>query len=217
MPRIARSPFALLSLLLVGFAGCSKSEPPAAEVFRQMGARAVDVKDGKLIELNLSQTKVADADLAQLAGSTDLIHLDLGLCDNITDAGLEHVAKLPELQTLTVDSNSKITDAGIAKLEPLKKLKILNIGQTKITNKAIDTVATLPALEKFSVALVKDITDEGVAKLDGLKHLDEIWLPETGVTPDGIKHLEEKHPNIVVHGTDADEPAAEAAPAGPAE
>lgn len=192
-------------LWALGVSGCSPAEPPAAEAYRKLGARNVVVQDGKLIELNLSQAAVTDADLAKLAESPELIHLDLGLCTKLTDAGLEHVAKLPQLETLTINSNPTFTDAGIAKLATLKRLKFLDIGQSKLTNESLATVAQLPALEKLNIGYVAGMDDEGIKQLDELKQLNEIWLPNTGVTAAGAEHLAKVHPDINVHGLDDEE------------
>ncbi len=184
--------------------GCGPAEPPEAATFREMEARNVIVKDGKLIELNFGSKSFGDADCAKLATLADLQVLDLGKCQ-ITDAGLDHVAKLASLESLTLEGVVAITDAGIAKLPGLTKLTNLNVGGTSVTDQAMESIGKLPAIQKLSLAPAPGVTDAGMRHLDGLKQLDEIWLVGTGVTTEGLKTLKAAHPNIIVHGVEDEE------------
>ncbi|MDZ4780919.1 MAG: hypothetical protein SGJ19_11755 [Planctomycetia bacterium] len=194
----------MLILAVCVVAGCGPAEPPEAAMFREMEARDVIVKDGKLTELNFGSQSFSDADCAKLAALSDLQVLDLGKCQ-ITDAGLDQVAKLITLDSLSLEGVTAITDAGIAKLSPLKTLTNLNLGGTGVTDESLESIAKLPALQKLSLAPAPAITDAGLSQLDGLKQLNEIWLVGTGVTAEGAKSLKAAHPGILVHGVDEEE------------
>lgn len=173
-------------------------------MFRQMEARNVVVKDGKLIELNFGSKSFSDADCAKLATLADLQMLDLGKCQ-ITDAGLDQIGKLTSLESLSLEGVKGITDEGVAKLSGLGKLTNLNVGETGVTDKALETIGKFPALQKLSLAPAPGVTDAGMSQLSGLKQLNEIWLVGTGVTVAGAKELKAAHPNILVHGVDDDD------------
>jgi hypothetical protein len=189
--------------LLILAAGCSSSEPPVAEEFRKMGGRDITVVDGKLIEVDLGSVGVTDAIMEKFKGLNDLKHLNLG-AGKVTDAGLAPVAGMTELESLVLDF-CPITDDGVATLSGLKKLKYFNVDNTTLTDKSMDTVAQFPALEKLSIALVSGITDEGLAKLDGLKSLKEVYMKDTGATPEGIAKFKAAHPGVILHGVDEED------------
>jgi hypothetical protein len=67
-----------------------------------------------------------NADVALLAGLTELQELDLGdVC--YTDAGLVHLAGLTKLQTLRLTRARQVTDAGLVHLAGLTKLQTLRL------------------------------------------------------------------------------------------
>ena len=74
-----------------------------------------------IMALDLSRTRLKDADLAPLAGMTNLVRLELKR-NTITDAGLVHVQGLVELETLNL-FDTQVTDAGLAQLAGLKRLQ----------------------------------------------------------------------------------------------
>jgi internalin A len=69
--------------------------------------------------LNLSNTKITDAGLKELAGLKNLITVHHG---QITDAGLKELAALQNLQRLNLAA-TQITDAGLKELAALKNLQ----------------------------------------------------------------------------------------------
>lgn len=91
-----------------------------------------------LVELNLGATKVNDADLANLAGLTNLTRLHLENTP-ITDAGLLHLRGLTRLEYLNLYGTA-ITDAGLKELEGLKRLKHLYLWQTKTTASGVQAL-----------------------------------------------------------------------------
>jgi hypothetical protein len=68
----------------------------------------------KVRQFNLTETKITDAGLKDIAKLQNLTDLDLSR-NQITDAGLKDIAKLQNLKGLDLNF-TKITDAGVAKL-----------------------------------------------------------------------------------------------------
>lgn len=81
--------------------------------------------------LDLSRTKVKDADLAHLAGMKNLSRLILSKTE-ITDAALAHLSGNVALEQINL-YNTMVSDAGLAHLQPLKSLKKVYLWQSKAT------------------------------------------------------------------------------------
>ncbi len=81
--------------------------------------------------LDLSRTRVKDADLAALAGMRNLARLILSRTE-IGDAGLAHLAGNAALEEINLYSTG-VTDAGMAPLAGLKSLKKVYLWQSKAT------------------------------------------------------------------------------------
>ena len=103
--------------------------------------------------------QLADADLAQLAGLTNLrvLHLEK---TTTTDAMLAQLKALKNLTYLNL-YGTQVTDAGLPQLNPLTNLASLYVFETKVTDAGI--AALKQALPK--VRVVKGWTAEDVAKL----------------------------------------------------
>ncbi len=124
-----------------------------------------------LYELNLATVKISDADLANIAGLTQLhvLHLEH---TPIHDAALAHLKRLSNLTYLNL-FDTAITDAGLQQLQGLTNLKNIYLFETKVTDAGVADLQT--ALPKLVInrgwdikALVKN--DEGdKAKTDAPK------------------------------------------------
>jgi mono/diheme cytochrome c family protein len=90
----------------------------------------------QVYSLNLANSKVTDAGLAQLGGLTNLRKLHLEKT-GITDAGLAHLKGLANLEYLNL-YGTQVTDAGLANLEGLKNLRSLYVWQSKVTDGGVD-------------------------------------------------------------------------------
>lgn len=122
-----------------------------------------------VVWLNLRDTKITDAGLAQvgkLAGLTRL-HLER---TGVGDAGMPHLKGLAKLEYLNL-YGTKVTDAGLAPLKELKGLKKLYLWQTGVTDAgAADLAKALPELEivrgvDLAPATPKDDPAAATAKL----------------------------------------------------
>ena len=100
----------------------------------------------------------------------------------ITDAGLKDIAKLQKLTKLDLDKTKSPTrlPKELAKLQQLKRLEL---DYTKITDAGIKQVAKLQNLTGPSVALQHKITDAGVAELKKALPKCSILGPPPLITP----------------------------------
>lgn len=84
-----------------------------------------------IVWLDLGNTQLTDAGLAQVAAMPNLVRLHLQNT-RVTDAGLAQVGKLAQLEYLNLYGTA-VTDAGLGQLAPLKNLRSLYLWQTKAT------------------------------------------------------------------------------------
>ncbi len=157
---------------------------PYARLWRRVGS----------VELN--DSSVTDADLAHLAGLTNLQVLYL---DNtqVTDAGLAHLTGLTNLQVLDLD-NTQVTDAGLAHLAGLTNLKGLGLSNTQVTDTGLAHLTGLTNLQVLDLDNTQ-VTDAGLAHLAGLTNLQNLWLGNTQVTDAGVEALRKKLPKLTIY------------------
>ncbi len=89
-------------------------------------------------KVRFSGPSVTDADLAHLAGLTNLEGLYLS-GTQVTDAGLAHLAGLTNLQELDL-GNTQVTDAGLAHLAGLTNLVELYLTNTQVTDAGVEAL-----------------------------------------------------------------------------
>jgi hypothetical protein len=103
------------AFVVAGTAG-SSDQPPDA---RAVAIKAIKQLGGKIWDdersVDLSRSKVTDADLAHLSVMTKLESLNL-FDTTVGDAGLEHLKGLTKLNFLLL-KQTNVTDAGVAKLK----------------------------------------------------------------------------------------------------
>lgn len=95
-------------------------------------------EQGEVITLDLSQTRVCDADLAQLAQLHRLQWLHLN-GTGVTDAGLVHLEPLANLELLHLGA-TVVTDEGLKHLQGLKHLRTLHLTGTKVTDAGVQRI-----------------------------------------------------------------------------
>lgn len=145
---------ALVVCVILTAAGCGgNSGPESAAVAKwvtEMGGtvrlgdrnlalrKPADVPEGPLeiVEINLTDTKTTDKQLAEVAKLTHLDRLRLYGTD-ITDKGLQYLNGLDSLQELEL-SQTHITDKGLPTLAALKGLKKLYLYNTAVTKQGIE-------------------------------------------------------------------------------
>jgi hypothetical protein len=86
----------------------------------------------------LQETNVTDADVAQLAGLTTLVELDLN-GTQVGDPGLASLSELTNLGYLYLN-RAQIGDAALVHLGRLPNLKELRLGGTQVTDEGVESL-----------------------------------------------------------------------------
>lgn len=126
-------------------------------------ALLTDVKD-QVVWLNLSRTRIADADLEAVGGLTNLLRLRLDQTQ-ITDKGLASLGNLSKLEYLNL-YGTKVSDASIETLKQLSQLKKVYLWQTDVTpagvaalQAALPSVAIDTGLVSFAVPVKEEAAE----------------------------------------------------------
>jgi Leucine-rich repeat (LRR) protein len=131
-----------------------------------------------VVEVDLRQTSVNDADLAGLPAGERLRSLRLSVTE-ATGKGLADLAGLKSLRTLDMDSRP-VGDAHLAALQLLPELRDLNLRAAGISDAGMPALARLSPLERLRLGSTR-ITDDGLTDLAPLKGLKELELQFTKV------------------------------------
>jgi hypothetical protein len=154
----------LAALSVIAPSQAAADVPTAEQVaaLKKLGARLTFDEQERLIGVNLSERRIADADLVHLVGLTDVTELDLTRT-GITSVGLAHLKDLKSLKVLYL-TDTKVDDAGIPQIKAIKSLEFLGLSGTKITDAALAHLRELPKLGKL-FCLGTKVTGAGVAEL----------------------------------------------------
>jgi serine/threonine protein kinase len=142
--------------------------------------------------LELTDSRVTDADLAAVGGVTSLKEFAvISIADPasvaVTDAGLAHLARLNRLERLIL-AGQPVSDAGLAQLAGLTNLKVVGFPRTRIAGTGFTHLQKSANLQE--VRELGPATDAGVAALSQFRHLTYVDLGDAfNVTDAGLKHL----------------------------
>jgi beta-lactamase regulating signal transducer with metallopeptidase domain len=136
--------------------------------------------------LDLSYTRITDADVAHLRDLTGLQYLTL-MGSSVTDAGLQYLKEVKGLRYVNL-WNTRITDAGLVHLKGMTGLQGLNLNNTKITGAGLELLRGLSGLQKLHVRNTQ-VTDADLIHLKGLTELRSLDFIGVGITSLGLEHL----------------------------
>lgn len=145
----------------------------------------------QLAGLDLQNTKISDAGLAQIARCRNLVRLRL---ENtaVTDAGLTHLQNLSRLEYLNL-YNTRVTDAGLRQLAGLPKLKSLYLWQTQASAAgAAELQKSLPGV-KINLGTTLATIDTSVMQLapPSISFTNSfIFQPETVRLESGLREVD---------------------------
>jgi internalin A len=148
-----------------------------------------------LQNLELSDTKLTDAGLAQLTSLTGLRSIEINNTA-VTGAGLASLKSFPGLKFLEL-AGTQISDAGLVHVQPLTGLVTLNLDNTQITDAGLPSLAGLTSLIELRLGKT-NITDAGLKNLASLSSLRLLRLDGTQVTDAGIAQLQQQLPQLRV-------------------
>lgn len=108
--------------------------------------------------------KITDADMACLAGLTDLRRLLL-YGPGMSDKGMSYLAGLHELCAIQINGSPQITDKTLKIISQLKKLDQIIIKESSITDKGLTYLHDAKALESLTIHSQNDITPKAMRAL----------------------------------------------------
>ncbi len=160
-------------------------------------ARRIDLSDRRVTDaglkelagyldytiLDLAKSSITDSGLAALQGHLGLKELDLS-DTAISDAGLEHVAGLSKLQSLQLN-NTRVTDSGLKALKPLSELEGLDLADTRVVGPGL---VNLKELKRLQVLRFRTITDQILisSRDAAVLHCLEADRATSGIRPDPL-------------------------------
>jgi internalin A len=166
----------------------------------------------EIVEFDLSEAKISDASLKELADLKNLASLNLR-GTKITTAGLKELARFKKLTTLRLDGQ-QLTDASLRALREVGLLHVLSdtragtfltpgyderpksvaevlaldLRSTQVTDDGLKELAVFKNLKSLEVAHTQ-LTGRGFRDLVGLKDLTYIGLNESKLTDAGLKEV----------------------------
>jgi HEAT repeat protein len=154
---------------------------------KSKGGKSRVAKDETLVNVDLRDTPVTDADMQYLAKYSSRIRWLHLANTKITSAGLVHLKGMTNLQILVLD-NTAIDNAGLENLKGMTKLQALFLFHTPISDAGLVYLKDLKPLQKLRLDSTK-VTDAGLVHLKGLENLNSLDLSNTVVTDAGLDHL----------------------------
>jgi hypothetical protein len=139
-----------------------------------------------LTHLNLSQTKVTDAEMVYFRDCKDLTVLYLG-GDRVTDAGLANFKGCKNLTALDLHF-SNVTDAGLAHFKDSKNLLHLDLSGTQVGDAGVAHFKECKDL-LLLVLSGTQVTDAGLIYFKDCKNLAYLNLAWMKVTDTGLAHF----------------------------
>ena len=191
---------------------CGSAERKVAEWVIRVGGRVIlagtstPVRDisqlppGPLLitGVDLTNTIIEPRELEEISGLTGLRELYLPgpswtpRSDSPLDANeaLRYIAALKDLRRLYFSVHFlptyNVNDKGIALLAGLTQLRELRLAQSRVATPDLTPFTQLTSLDLSECTY---FGDEGMKALDGLKLLRRLYLRNTPVTDEGLKHL----------------------------
>lgn len=129
----------------------------------------------QLVDLNLYESRVGDAQVAEIRNLQQLQSLNLGFCEQLTDQSLDTISELVNLRVLNLGFCRRMTDTGLLKLSRLTKLETLNLSITAFSNKSVAALDSMKSLRVLDIDNTR-VDDEGIEKIARHKTLWSIRM-----------------------------------------
>ena len=164
----------------------TSGDPVAA--LEKLEARIQRNERGEVIGVDLSGTRVRDAELAHIKELADLQVLHL-FNTQIGDSGLIHLQGMTYLQELGL-GGTRITDEGLVHLKGLTGLQTLDFSLcSRITGAGLKHLKGFTSLKDLSLYKTK-VTDAELVHLRGMTNLENLSLPDLGTSDAGVAELQ---------------------------
>jgi RNA polymerase sigma factor (sigma-70 family) len=173
-------------------------ESSVAAALEKIGAgirRDDQLPGNPVIDINLTQTQVTDADLKDLKVFKNLTGLHLGVT-RVTNEGLKYLKELQALQGLNLPL-TQVSDEGLKDVTDLQSLRLLNLAGTRVTDAGLEHLKALTSLQLLDLTSTP-VTEKGVKTLKEFKTLRRLLLTRTQVTDAGAQELREALPGCQI-------------------
>ncbi len=141
-----------------------------------------------VVNLNLSSTRLVEADLAFLREMSALREVRLaGLV--LSDQTFDYLADHPHLEILDLSKNSRITGRGLSHLHAAKELKQLLLANTQIDERYLPAIAELDKLEALDLSAAPNLTDKAIDSIVRLQGLTMLGLRGAKLTDAAADNL----------------------------
>jgi hypothetical protein len=137
--------------------------------------------------LSLISTKITDAGLAHLSGMTQMRGLDL-IGTQITDAGLAHLRNMTQMEQLTLMDGPRVGDAGLAHLAGMTQMRLMWLNSPLVTDAGVAHLAGMAQIKTLFLDKGQ-ITDAGLVHMRGMTQMTNLSLSGTQVTDAGLPNL----------------------------
>jgi Leucine-rich repeat (LRR) protein len=129
---------------------------------------------GRISEVDLAGSWVADDDLIRISALPDLRKIDLSHT-KVSDLGLAHLRPLKNVVSLNCFYCSYITDGGVAFLKDWVNLEYLNVRGSEVTSRVFEHLAKMKSLRTLDVGFSR-VNDDGFDALASLEQLEELHI-----------------------------------------
>ena len=161
---------------------CSGTRDPTNLRFRAQLADLSPLKGmslAHLTQLNLSLTKVGEADMAHFKDCKDLTVLHL-YATQVNDAGMAYFNDCKKLKSLEL-AGTKVTDTGLAGFNDCKDLTVLYLSALNVSDTGLAYFKDCKQLRTL-FASGTNMTDVGLAHFQDCKKLTRLSIGKTKVT-----------------------------------
>ncbi len=146
----------------------------------------------KLTRLDIFRCQGFGSDGVLALAGKPLVRLKLRDLPPMGNPGMAVLKELPGLKQLILHEIPSVDDKGLADIETLQKLELLDVWIVGLGDATISKVAKLPNLKTLSLRQT-EITDAAIDSILAMPKLEELTLRDNpGITPEGLKKLEQK-------------------------
>jgi Leucine-rich repeat (LRR) protein len=180
------APIRVFSTLRVLDCGASYTDKPNGLLAELSSLNGMNLS--ALTHLNLNQTKIDDAGLANFKDCKNLLELRLWNTKS-TDTGLANFKGCNKLTSLDL-GGTQVSDAGLANFKDCKDLTALYLHWTKMSDAGLVHFLDCKDLTQISLAGTR-LSDAGLAQIKNCKYLKHLSLDHMKIGDTGLAHFKD--------------------------
>ena len=172
--------------------------PTEAEViaaFRQAGGKLRPNDAGEIVEIDLSYSDIADAQLSDITVFAQVTELDL-TGTMIHDDGVSALSSMKNLRSVKL-KGTKITSEGFKNLSAISNLIFMDASSTAVSDDGLELAGEWTSLRYLSLNNTT-VSDAGLSHLGTLRELKGLSVINTAVTDAGVRSLKKQLPECLI-------------------